>query len=77
MQDFKEILEKDYNELRQNLDELKPYLDDLKSKVEGEVKKTKKQVETHVQEKPWIALGMVGVIAFILGWIFGQNKKDE
>jgi ElaB/YqjD/DUF883 family membrane-anchored ribosome-binding protein len=76
VQDFKEILEKDYNELRKNLDELRPYLDDLKSKVETEVKKTKNQVEVNIKDNPWLALGAVGLIAFVIGWVFGQNKKD-
>lgn len=77
VQDFKEILEKDYTELRKTLDDLKPYLDDLKSNVETEVKKTKNQVEGKVKENPWIALGIVGIIAFVIGWVFAQNKKDE
>lgn len=76
MRDFKDILEKDYAELRKNLDDLKPHLDNLKGKIETEVHKTKNQVEANVKENPWLALGAVGVVAFILGWIFGQNKKD-
>lgn len=77
VQDFKEILEKDYTELRKTLDELKPYLEDLRSNVETEVKKTKNQVEEKVKENPWVSLGIVAVIAFVIGWIFSQNKKDE
>lgn len=76
VQDFKEILEKDYNELRKTLDDLKPYLDDLKNNVESEVKKTKNQVEDKVKENPWVVLGLVGLIAFVIGWIFGQRKQD-
>ncbi|MES2802316.1 MAG: hypothetical protein V4654_07475 [Bdellovibrionota bacterium] len=77
VQDFKEILEKDYNELRKTLDDLKPYLDDLRSNVETEVKKTKNQVENKVKENPWIVIGIVGLVAFVIGWIFSQNKKGE
>ncbi len=76
VQDFKEILEKDYNELRKSLDDLKPYLDDLRTNVETEVKKTKNQVEDKVKENPWVVLGLVGLIAFVVGWIFGQRKQD-
>lgn len=76
VQDFKQILEKDYNELRKTLDDLKPYLDDLKNNVESEVKKTKNQVEGKVKENPWVVLGLVGLIAFVIGWIFGQRKQD-
>lgn len=76
IQDFKEILEKDYTELRKSLDDLKPYLDDFKATLETEVKKTKNQVEDNVKNSPWVALGAVGLIAFVLGWIFGQRKRD-
>lgn len=76
LQDFKNILEKDYAELRKHLDDLKPHLDSLKGKIETEVNKSKNQVEQNVKENPWLALGAVGIVAFILGWIFGQNKKD-
>lgn len=76
VQDFKQILEKDYHELRKTLDDLKPYLDNLKANVESEVKKTKDQVEGKVKENPWVAIGVVGLIAFVIGWIFGQRKQD-
>ena len=46
LKDFKEILEKDYDKVRQNLDQLKPFLDDLKTNVKVEVKKTKNQVSS-------------------------------
>lgn len=77
VQDFKEILEKDYNELRKTLDELKPHLDELRTNVESEVKKTKNQVEGKVKESPWLTLGLVGLIAFVIGWVFASSKKDE
>jgi ElaB/YqjD/DUF883 family membrane-anchored ribosome-binding protein len=75
VKDFKDLLEKDYHEIRKSLDDLKPYLDDLKDKVESEINKNKSQVETSIKENPWVTLGIVGVVAFVLGWIFGQNKK--
>lgn len=62
--------------MRKNLDELKPYLDDLRTTVETEAKKTKSQVEANVKENPWVTLGIVGILAFVIGWIFGQRKQD-
>ena len=76
MQDFKQILEKDYEEIRKSLDDLKPYLDDLKSSVESEVKKTKKDVEVKIEKNPWVTLAVVGALAFIVGWIFGKKHED-
>jgi ElaB/YqjD/DUF883 family membrane-anchored ribosome-binding protein len=76
VKDFKDILEKDYTEVRKSLDDLKPYLDNLKSTVETEVKKTKNQLEEKVKESPWVAIGVVGLLAFVVGWLFG-NKRSE
>lgn len=76
IKDFKDILENDYTELRKNLDDLKPHLDDLKSTVETEAKKTKSQIEDNIKANPWVTLGLVGIIAFVIGWIFGRREQD-
>lgn len=76
-QDFKEILEKDYSELRKTLDDLKPHLDALRDSVETEVKKTKNEVEEKVKANPWMTIGIIALVAFVIGWIFSQNKKGE
>ena len=76
VEDFKTLLEKDYSEVRRTLDELKPHLDTLKGKIESETKKTKDQVEDQIKDSPWATLGAVGIVAFIIGWIFGQNRKE-
>ena len=75
-QDFKQILEKDYHEVRKALDDLKPHLDEMKKTVEDEVKKAKGQVELKVKESPWIALGIVGLFAFVIGLFFGSRRRD-
>ena len=74
--DFKNLLETDYNEVRRALDELKPHIDGIKGKIETEAHKTKNQVEEQIKDNPWVTLGAVGIVAFIIGWIFGQNRKD-
>ncbi len=76
VQDFKEILEKDYQKIRQALDDLKPHLEDLKQSVESEVKNSKNKVEEKVKESPWVALGVVGLLAFVIGWILGGKRRD-
>jgi ElaB/YqjD/DUF883 family membrane-anchored ribosome-binding protein len=76
VQDFKQILEKDYLEIRKALDDLKPHLDGLKDKVGSEAAKTKDQVEVQIKQNPWLAIGAVGLLAFVIGWIFGSNKKE-
>lgn len=75
-QEWKESLESDYNELRRTLDQLAPHLESLKGRLENEAKGAKAQVENQVKDNPWVALGIVGLLAFVLGWIFGQSRKD-
>ena len=74
-QDIKQRLERDYDEIKKALEDLKPHLDEIKAKVEGEVKHAKNQVEEKVKESPWLALGIVGLIAFVIGWIFGGRRR--
>jgi ElaB/YqjD/DUF883 family membrane-anchored ribosome-binding protein len=74
-QEVRDHLEKDYKEIQKALETLRPLMDDLKSRAEDEVKATKGQIEAKVQANPWIALGVVGLVAFVLGWIFGSNRK--
>lgn len=75
-QDFKQVLEKDYKEVRKALDELKPYLDELRQNVSDEFKARKNQVEGKVKESPWLALGVVGLFALIIGLLFGNRRRD-
>lgn len=75
-QEWKESIETDYNELRRALDQLAPHLESIKGRIENEAKGAKTQVEERVKENPWVALGIVGILAFVLGWIFGQSRKD-
>ncbi len=74
--DFKDLLEKDYQEILRALDDLKPYLDDVRKNVETEVSRKKTEVENKVKEHPFLALGIVGIIAFFLGWLLGGGRKD-
>lgn len=74
-QELREHLEKDYQEIQKVLESLRPLMEDIKTRAESEVKATKGQIEEQVKTNPWIALGVVGIIAFVLGWIFGSNRK--
>ncbi|MBL7544648.1 MAG: DUF883 family protein [Bdellovibrionaceae bacterium] len=74
-QQIKEHLEKDYEEIKNALETMKPYLDEVKQKVEKEAKDTKNQVERKVKESPWLALGIVGLVAFFIGIFIGRRDK--
>jgi ElaB/YqjD/DUF883 family membrane-anchored ribosome-binding protein len=75
-EEFKEIFSKDIEEVKKAFEDLKPTLESLREKAETEVKKVKKDVESKVKENPWVTLGIVGLVAFVIGWILGTNKKD-
>lgn len=68
--------EKEHDEVRKTLDELKPYLDHLRENVGNELKMRKNQVEQKVKESPWMALGVVGLLALIVGLLFGSRRRD-
>ena len=74
---FKEILEKDYSEIKKSLDNLKPHLVSLQENLEGEVLKKKEQAEKKVKENPWLTLGIVGIIALFIGILLGTSRKNK
>lgn len=76
-QEFKGILEKDYSEIKKALDTLKPHLSNLQESLEGEVVKKKDQAEKKVRENPWLAVGIVGLFALIIGIFLGSSRKNH
>lgn len=76
-QDLKQVLEKDYQEIQKVLQNLKPYLNNLQDSVEEEVKKRKTQTEVAFKENPWIAIGIVGLFAFIIGLFLGSRRHNK
>ncbi|OFZ30038.1 MAG: hypothetical protein A2622_09280 [Bdellovibrionales bacterium RIFCSPHIGHO2_01_FULL_40_29] len=59
------------------LDDLKPHLQELKDTAESQVSQTKHEVEEKLKQSPWTTLITVGVIAFVIGLIFGRQSKDD
>jgi len=75
--EFREILGKDYSELRKAIDELKPHLGEVGERVSEKVGEARKQVESKVHENLWTTLAIVGLIGLVFGWIFGfSNRRD-
>jgi ElaB/YqjD/DUF883 family membrane-anchored ribosome-binding protein len=74
--DFKENLGKEYQELKAALENLKPYLNDLKNNIENGAKETKGKVENQVKDHPWYAIGIIGLLGFIIGWLLGSRKNS-
>ena len=73
--DFKDFVERDFNEIKKALTDLKPHLDSLKDGLNQEVKEAQKQIEEHVRENPFAALGIVGFVAFLIGLLLGSKRK--
>ena len=59
-----------------NFHKLKPKLDELKDRVQDEAKRAKATLEHQVKENPWATIGLVGLIFFVLGCLFGSRKSD-
>jgi ElaB/YqjD/DUF883 family membrane-anchored ribosome-binding protein len=73
-QQLKEHFSKDYEEIKSALENLRPHLDEIKSKVEKETLEAKNKIENQVKENPWKTIGIVGLIAFIIGLLLGRKK---
>jgi ElaB/YqjD/DUF883 family membrane-anchored ribosome-binding protein len=54
---------------------LNEQLETLKDKFGDEAVKAKKQVEQQVQENPWAALGVVGLVFLIIGFLLGTRRS--
>jgi ElaB/YqjD/DUF883 family membrane-anchored ribosome-binding protein len=76
-QDFKNLLDQDYSEIKKSLDALKPYLNTLHSNLEEEILKKKNEAEEKVKENPWLALGVVGLVAFVIGLFLGSSRRNK
>lgn len=58
-------------------EQFEPILNDLKDKLGEEAKKTKDKVEAQVKENPMAAIGIVGLVFFILGFLFAYRTSRK
>lgn len=71
-----EELEK-HTDLEEKLNKIKAQLEEMRNKVGDEVKKTKDTVENQVKANPWAALGVVGLVFFLIGFLFGFKGRGR
>lgn len=65
------------SELKDALKDLKPQLDEIREKVSEEVKKTKGTVESQVKANPWAAIGIAGLVFFLIGFLLGSKGRGR
>ncbi len=76
--DLKSKLSDELHHLEEKIEELKPQLEELKHRAGDEAKKAKNKVEEQVKENPWAAVGIVGLIFFVLGFLLaGRSRRDD
>lgn len=76
---FKSKLQSEIHKLEEQIESLKPQLEHLKEEAQVKLKKTKDSVESQVKDNPWASIGIVGLVFFILGFLFaarGSRKSD-
>lgn len=73
--DLKEAFGENFEEVKKAFENLKPTMDTLQEKLSSETKKTKNEVEDKLKENPWLVLGIVAFVAFIIGF-FITRKRD-
>ncbi|MCB0408551.1 MAG: hypothetical protein KDD34_10120 [Bdellovibrionales bacterium] len=74
--EVREFLEKDFDKVQKLVEDLKPKLNEMKDRLETEVNEKSKLVNQKVEQNPWMAVGVVGLVMFIFGWVLGQSKRD-
>jgi ElaB/YqjD/DUF883 family membrane-anchored ribosome-binding protein len=73
--DLKRKIQDELHDLEKKIHQLRPQLDELKDRARDEASKAKDKVETQVKDNPWAAIGVVGVIFFVLGFIFAGAAR--
>lgn len=71
---LKDDVMRELSNVKGALEDLTPFIEEVKSEKLGKVRS---QAEDSVKKNPWLAIGIVGVIAFFLGWLIANNKKRE
>jgi ElaB/YqjD/DUF883 family membrane-anchored ribosome-binding protein len=74
--DLRSKLQGELRKLEEKLEELRPQFEEVKTRVHNEAKKAKGKVEDQVKQNPWATIGVVGLIFFVLGCLFGSRRSD-
>lgn len=75
LDELKARLESEFHRLEDTLNSLKPDLEDLKERAQSQAKKAKNKVEEEVHKNLWTSLGVVGLVFFVIGFLFGSRRS--
>ncbi len=74
---LKSRLQSELHNLEETLNKIKPHIEDLAKKAGTEARKAKDTVEDQVQKNPWAAIGIVGLIFLVLGFLLGSRRGRD
>lgn len=77
--DIKDRLQGELNRLEEAVADLKPQIEEIKDRVQHEASRAKNKVEKQVKTNPWTSIGIVGLIAFVIGFLvamIGMKDRD-
>ena len=71
--DGKMPFSEEFESIKQALSDLKPQLNQMKDHVKDEAEEYAKDIDKKVRDNPWMALGIVGVVLFLIGFLLGRK----
>ena len=74
-QDLKSKLSDELQGLEEKLESLKPRFEELKNRAGQEARRAKGKVEEQVKDNPWAAIGIVGLIFLVLGFLLKGSSS--
>ena len=75
--DLKERLGTDYKQVLDTLETLKPHLEELKKSATEKAGEKKSELEHHIKQNPWMILGVIGLVALVIGWFLGHSRSQS
>lgn len=74
--EIKEFVDKELKVVKEALKEMKPMIDEAKERTIAKAQEVKHETEAKIKENPWWAVGIIGFVAFLFGFILGSHRKD-
>lgn len=74
--DLQDSLRQELDEIKRTIEELKPQYERIKSALSEEASEVKKKAEDKVRDNPLAVVGVVALIAFLIGWVLGHRRSD-